>query len=129
MSLAGFVRRRNDSEPMPHTTGFSDVDASGRAHDLVDYLALLATNRLAQVHQEGFGRLRPQPGAAVLDVGCGAGEVCVELAERVGPSGQEAGLDLSETMIQAARGAAECAGRPVEFQVGTISYTDSGTRP
>lgn len=118
MSLAGFVRHRNVSAPMTHTTGFSNVDDSGRAHELVDYLALLA-RRLAEVRQVGFNRLRLQPGAVVLDVGCGAGEVCVELAERVGPTGRVAGLDLSETMIQAARAAAERAGRPVEFQVGT----------
>ena len=47
--------------------------------------------------------LRLRPGDAVLDVGCGAGEVCVELATRVGTKGRVAGVDLSEAMLEAAR--------------------------
>ncbi len=38
---------------MSTRTGFSDVDASGRADDLIDYLGLLAS-RLAEFRREGF---------------------------------------------------------------------------
>ena len=60
------------------TTGFSDVDGSDRADELVDYLALLAAH-LAEVRREGHALLRVGPGSTVLDVGCGAGDACVEL--------------------------------------------------
>jgi len=39
------------------------------------------------------------PGARVLDVGCGCGDTTVELAERVGPTGEVVGLDLSAPML------------------------------
>lgn len=100
---------------MSANTGFSNVDASGRSDDLVDYLALLA-QRLAAVREDGYAQMRLAPGAAVLDVGCGAGEVCVELAARVGPGGRVAGVDLSQAMVEAARRAAAQAGREIDLR-------------
>jgi hypothetical protein len=70
-------------------TGFSNVDASRDAGNLVDYLGL-AAKHLANHRRSGYEMLRLRPGAAVLDVGCGAGEVCVELAAMVAPSGRVA---------------------------------------
>ena len=99
--------------------GFSNVDANRDAGDFVDYLAL-AAKHLAERRRVGYEMLRLGPGAAVLDVGCGAGEVCVELAERVGPSGRVAGIDPSETMLAAARRAAEAARAPIELHVGSV---------
>jgi len=64
--------------------GFSDVDTSERAQELVAYLGKLAEH-LAGWRLEDYSRLDVKPGAAVLDVGCGAGEVSLELARRVGP--------------------------------------------
>ena len=104
---------------MRKTTGFSDVDGSTRAEHLVDYLAVLA-DRLAGARREGYAMLRLLPGAAVLDVGCGAGEVCVELAMRVGPHGKVAGIDPSEAMIAAARRAADASRQPVDLKVASI---------
>jgi ubiquinone/menaquinone biosynthesis C-methylase UbiE len=99
-------------------TGFSDVDASGRASELVDYLALTA-GHVAEFRRNGYELLRLKPGAAVLDVGCGAGEVCVELAARVGPKGKVAGIDLSQAMVEAARKAAAASGHAIDLRVGT----------
>ena len=39
----------------------------------------------------------------VLDVGCGCGATAIELAERVGPRGHVAGVDLSAVMLERAR--------------------------
>jgi SAM-dependent methyltransferase len=55
-----------------------------------------------------FGRaameaLAPEPGARVLDIGCGSGPTTVELARRVGPGGTALGVDIAPTMIDAAR--------------------------
>ncbi len=94
---------------MKASTGFSDVDGSDRADELVAYLSLLA-ERLADVRRQGYTMLRVAPGAAVLDVGCGAGEVCVELAAIVGRDGTVAGIDPSEAMIAAAQRAAGASG-------------------
>ena len=54
------------------------------------------------------GALGAQPGERVLDVGCGPGFYCAELAEEVGPDGSVVGVDGSEAMIAlAARRCAE----------------------
>jgi len=101
------------------TTGFSDVDGSERAQELVGYLALLAEH-LAEVRREGYAMLRVGPGSTVLDVGCGAGEVCVELAGIVGKHGTVSGIDPSTAMIAAAERAASVAKRTVDLRVASI---------
>ena len=100
-------------------SGFSNVDASRDAEDLVGYLAL-AAEHLADRRRAEYEMLRLEPGSAVLDVGCGAGEVCVDLAARVGPSGRVVGVDPSEAMLSAARQAAEASPSPIELHVASI---------
>jgi len=43
------------------------------------------------------------PGERVLDVGCGAGQTLLQLAERVTPDGWVTGLDISEPLVEEAR--------------------------
>lgn len=58
----------------------------------------------------------PQPGESVLDVGCGAGQLTLEAAERVGPGGRVVGVDLSAPLLDLARRrAAEAAVESVTF--------------
>jgi ubiquinone/menaquinone biosynthesis C-methylase UbiE len=103
---------------MKEQTGFANVDASGRSGELVDYLGLVARH-VGEFRREGYGLMRLKPGDAVLDVGCGAGEVCVELAARVGPRGRVAGVDRSDAMIAAAWKTVADAGSVVELQVAS----------
>lgn len=44
-----------------------------------------------------------RPGEAVIDIGCGAGTSTFEAADHVGPDGLACGLDISETLLDAAR--------------------------
>jgi ubiquinone/menaquinone biosynthesis C-methylase UbiE len=48
-----------------------------------------------------------QPGERVLDVACGTGLVAFPAAQAVGPSGRVVGIDLSDRMIDLARGRAK----------------------
>jgi len=50
------------------------------------------------------------PGASVLDVACGTGDLALELAGRVSPGGEVLGCDFSEGMLQRARTKAERSG-------------------
>ena len=55
------------------------------------------------------------PGISCLDVGCGDGQVTIELARRVGPSGRVVGVDNDAEALQLARRAAEEAGVEADF--------------
>lgn len=62
-------------------------------------------------------RLGIAPGMRCLDVGCGGGDVTVELARRVGPGGRAVGVDIDDTVLAVARGEVEAEGtRNVEFR-------------
>jgi ubiquinone/menaquinone biosynthesis C-methylase UbiE len=95
---------------------WSHVDKSGRAEELVDFLGRMS-RLLGEFRQESYEMLRLHSENCALDVGCGAGEACVELAARVGPRGRVVGVDLSVAMVEAARRAAVAAGSSVELCV------------
>lgn len=62
--------------------------------------------------------LRLQPGAHVLDIGCGVGADAFDLADRVGPSGHVTGVDVSASLITEASRRAVGRNLPVTFEVG-----------
>lgn len=63
-----------------------------------------------------FDRLNVGPGLTCLDVGCGGGDVTLELARRVAPSGRVVGVDVDEAKLDLARREADEAG------VGNVEY-------
>lgn len=65
-----------------------------------------------------FALLRLEPGAMVLDVGCGAGEDAAALTELVGPSGLVMGVDASHLMLAQARERHSGSGARLEFRRG-----------
>jgi ubiquinone/menaquinone biosynthesis C-methylase UbiE len=77
---------------------FSNVDASGKAAEMIGFLDDLA-RVLAEKKRESFVALGVQPGHSVLDVGCGTGDDVRALCELVGAGGFVAGVDFSEKMI------------------------------
>ena len=62
--------------------------------------------------------LRLQPGAQVLDMGCGVGADAFDLADRVGPSGHVTGVDISASLIAEAVLRAASRNLPVTFEIG-----------
>jgi SAM-dependent methyltransferase len=67
-----------------------------------------------------------QPGMRVLDIGCGAGDVSLLLAEAVGPSGLVVAIDREARAIETARFRAETAGHR---NIETIVATDDAIPP
>ena len=69
------------------------------------------------------------PGERLLDVGCGPGDVLIELSSMVSPTGSALGLDVSDAMVTRARLRAAKAGATVEFRVADASAlpVSSGT--
>jgi ubiquinone/menaquinone biosynthesis C-methylase UbiE len=83
----------------------------------VDYFAPLGAE-LAR-------RAALQPGAAVLDLGCGRGHVLFPVAAAVGPGGRVVGTDLSPRMVQACAAQAAAAGlSQVSVMVGDAAAPD-----
>jgi len=61
-----------------------------------------------------------KPGEKVLDVGCGTGGVTIPAKQRVGKTGEAAGIDPSPEMIAVARKKASRAKLEIDFRVGVI---------
>jgi SAM-dependent methyltransferase len=68
---------------------------------------------------------RPQPGEAVVDVGCGCGATALELAGRVAPGGRVVGVDISEPMLAVARERTQL-GTNAKFVLADASTHDFG---
>jgi SAM-dependent methyltransferase len=65
-----------------------------------------------------MGASPPEPGDRVLDIGCGFGDASLQMAKRVGPSGEVLGVDAAERFIEAAQlEAAEAGVQNVRFAV------------
>lgn len=65
---------------------------------------------LAEVGGRTRSALAANAGEAVLEVGCGCGAETIRLAEAVGTAGRAVGVDISASMLSAAREMAEAAG-------------------
>ena len=57
-----------------------------------------------------------QPGERVLDIGCGSGTSTFMLADQVGATGYVLGVDISEQLVELARGATPQSA-PIEFRL------------
>ena len=69
---------------------------------------------MAPILQATLERAQLRQGERVVDIGCGTGASSIALAERVGPSGQVLGVDVSAPML--ARAAERLPpGAPVKF--------------
>ena len=98
---------------------FAHVDdtMSERAVACLDFQQ--QTPFLADARQHLLELLAPRSGQTLLDVGCGAGHLAVELGPRVGSGGRVVGIDKSQEMVEVARGRTADAGvGNVEFRVG-----------
>lgn len=81
-------------------------DLAGKAWaEVADLLDL----QLSPLGLRAIEALSPQIGDVTLDVGCGAGQSVLQLADRVGPRGRVIGVDIAPRLLEVARNRA--AGR------------------
>jgi trans-aconitate methyltransferase len=82
---------------------------------------------LGPILQATLERAQVRQGERAVDIGCGTGASSIALAERVGPSGQVLGIDVSAPML--ARAAERLPpGAPVKF-VRADATTYESNRP
>jgi ubiquinone/menaquinone biosynthesis C-methylase UbiE len=86
-----------------------------------DLLVQVLTLGRARRFRERLADLLPvRPGDAVLDVGCGTGDLAQVLAQRVGSGGTVAGIDVSPEMIARARQKARRRGLTIDFRLEPV---------
>jgi len=76
-------------------------DGIARVYDLMNSLMTAGLHHGWRERAADLAALRP--GGRALDVACGTGDLAIELARRVGPSGTVVGSDFSEAMLERAR--------------------------
>ena len=101
------------SDPGPHTEGRT-IRWAGR-YDLLVFLFTLGQARRLRSRTADLAQL--SQGEAVLDVGCGTGDLTMEVARRVGSSGLVAGIDAAPEMIARARQKAGRHHLAIDFRV------------
>jgi SAM-dependent methyltransferase len=79
-----------------HST-VQDVGDQARA-DLADLIDL----QMSPLGLVAMDALAPAAGQTILDVGCGAGETILQLADRVGPTGRVIGVDVAPRVLAVA---------------------------
>jgi SAM-dependent methyltransferase len=86
----------------------------------------LLDRQLSPLGLPAIEALAPQPGDTILDIGCGAGQSTLQLADRVAPNGQVTGVDIAPAMLEIARRRA--AGRTeitfIEADAQTLARPD-----
>ena len=111
------------SEATPHTQGRTIRWA--RRYDLFVFLFTLGQAGKLRSRTADLAQLTQ--GDAVLDVGCGTGDLTLELARRVGSSGLVAGIDAAPEMVARARQKAGRRHLAIDFRVEPVeqlSFTD-----
>ncbi|MDD1728271.1 MAG: methyltransferase domain-containing protein [Methanospirillum sp.] len=99
-------------------SGFARVDTTGDAHSFVQYLDLVHSLPFFQECKTlSYERLALTPGDSVLEIGCGNGVDTKNLAGIVGASGNTVGIDISATMLDAARDNAKNSVSSPEFML------------
>jgi ubiquinone/menaquinone biosynthesis C-methylase UbiE len=82
--------------------------------------ALYNTSDIATQRQVTLTALCPRPGEHILDIGSGPGQLTLQIAEKVAPTGRVTGIDISPDMIKFAQTRREetTAGQYAHFQKG-----------
>lgn len=105
---------------MAHTHTATSQSEGKLLHSAMGYDLLIQALTLGQSRRfrQRIADVIPiQPGDAVLDVGCGTGDLAFVLAERVGASGSVFGIDASPEMIARAQHKARRRRPSADFQV------------
>src|SRR5262245_39990845 len=101
-------------QPLEHAPA-----TSGRLIRWANYydpcVSLMMLGRRRRLRRATVALASIQPGATVLEVGCGTGDVALVAKAHAGPQGVVFGIDASPEMIAVARAKAERQGAMVDF--------------
>jgi ubiquinone/menaquinone biosynthesis C-methylase UbiE len=94
----------------------------GWSHDLMNWFfdTILFRGQVRELRRRTAALARIQSGDNVLDVGCGTGELAMEVQHRVGRAGRVAGIDPGTRQIARARSKAARRHFPIDFRIEVI---------
>ncbi len=104
------------SEAAPATAGRT-IDWA-RSYDVL--VAIMTLGRARAMRAATADLARITPGDAVLDVGCGTGDLTMVARARAGAAGTAHGIDAAPAMIAAARRKAARAGHAINYRVAAV---------
>ncbi len=104
------------SEAAPATAGRTINWA--RSYDVL--VAIMTLGRARAMRAATADLARITPGDAVLDVGCGTGDLTMVARARAGAAGTAHGIDAAPAMIAAARRKAARAGYAIDYRVAAV---------
>jgi len=104
------------SSSSPHTEGRT-IRWAGR-YDLLVFLFTLGQAGRLRSRTADLAQLTP--GEAVLDVGCGTGDLTLQVYRRVSSSGLVAGIDAAPEMVARARHKARRQHMAIDFRVEPV---------
>jgi ubiquinone/menaquinone biosynthesis C-methylase UbiE len=109
----------------PEIRRWTAVDEAASPRAYIEYLdAVGSLAGIQRIKRRTFDRLQAREGDHLLDVGCGAGDDVLALAEFVGHGGRVVGFDVSATMIEEARRRSAGLRLPIEFCLGEAEILD-----
>lgn len=83
-------------------------------------VGMLTLGQVRAVRERTIALANISTGEAILDVGCGTGELTRRARERTGAQGRAIGIDPAPEMIQVARRNAATARLEIDFRVGVV---------
>ncbi|MBT4490265.1 MAG: methyltransferase domain-containing protein, partial [Rhodospirillaceae bacterium] len=92
---------------VPLDTFYRDhwVEVAEERHEVYEQVFAWSPELEPLIAPAGFG-----PDQVVVDYGCGPGQMCVELAKRVGPGGHVHAMDINEKFVRRTRERAQAEG-------------------
>lgn len=97
-------------------SGFARVDNTTDANSFIQYLDLIhSLSFFQECKNHSYEKLKLSTGDSVLEIGCGKGIDAKKLSEIVGEFGSAVGIDISSTMLCAARETAQTSPYHPEF--------------
>lgn len=119
-AFARHLHRAPGTTPARATRGLI-LDQGWRYDLLVGFCDIaLFRGQLRQLWRRTADLANIQPGASVLDVGCGTGTLALAVQRRVGTAGRVCGIDPGARQIARARAKAARRALPIEFQLGVV---------